>query len=86
LLNLLEKVYLFKSISVMGDSVLNTHRFGVLGRRIAINKSSNAVTKAILQTLRKFWITLVTTDRFTKGHLAAMFESGHITIDLEADG
>lgn len=36
--------------------------------------------KASLQTLRKLLTAHVRADRFSEGHLAAVFESGHITM------
>lgn len=41
------------------------------------------VQKANLQTLRKLLTVHVCADRFTEGHLAAMFESGHIAMILK---
>jgi hypothetical protein len=41
------------------------------------------VSKASLQTLRKLLIAHVRTDRFSEGHLSAMFESGHIAMILK---
>ncbi|MFU8772234.1 MAG: ADP-ribosylglycohydrolase family protein [Anaerolineales bacterium] len=37
------------------------------------------LSRANLQTLRKLLTAHVSADRFTEGHLAAMFESGHIS-------
>jgi len=41
------------------------------------------LSKANLQPLRKPLTAHVRADRFTKGHLAAMFESGHRTMILK---
>ena len=41
------------------------------------------LSKANLQTLRKLLTAHVRADRFTEGHLAAMFESGHMTMILK---
>jgi ADP-ribosyl-[dinitrogen reductase] hydrolase len=41
------------------------------------------LSKASLQTLRKLLTAHVRADRFSEGHLAAMFESGHITMILK---
>jgi ADP-ribosyl-[dinitrogen reductase] hydrolase len=41
------------------------------------------LSKSNLQTLRKLLTTHVRADRFTEGHLAAMFETGHLTMILK---
>jgi hypothetical protein len=44
---------------------------------------SSLLQKVGLQTLRKLLTAHIRADRFSEGHLAAMFESGHIVMILE---
>lgn len=53
----------------------------VEGRQLVNNPP--LLSKASLQTLRKLLTAHVRADRFSEGHLAAMFESGHITMILK---
>ncbi len=50
------------------------------GRQLVNNPA--LLQKGDLQTLRKLLTAHVRADRFSEGHLAAMFESGHITMIL----
>jgi len=50
---------------------------------VQLYESPEALGKADIQTLRKLLTLHVRKDRFCEGHLAAVFESGHVTAILQ---